>query len=121
MTTYEQDPDVLQWGLQLFDSDPYSSCGYYGSIMQGDVDHYHGHYFEGDNYDTECSNIENDELIAQALQEELSQLAVVEAPGSSDEELERLQLSVVSQDWLGQSLNNSGSGISKFNHLKLII
>ncbi|KAG6631833.1 OVARIAN TUMOR DOMAIN-containing deubiquitinating enzyme 12-like isoform X1 [Carya illinoinensis] len=110
MTTYEQDPDVLQWGLQLFDSDPYSSCGYYGTIMQGDMDHYHGHYFEGDNYDTECSNIENDELIAQALQEELSQLAVVEAPGSPDEELERLQLSVVSQDWLGQSLKNSGSG-----------
>ncbi|XP_035541263.1 OVARIAN TUMOR DOMAIN-containing deubiquitinating enzyme 12-like isoform X6 [Juglans regia] len=61
MTTYEQDPDVLQWGLQLFDSDPYSSCGYYGTIMQ----------------------------------------QVVEAPGSPDEELERLQLSAISQDWLG--------------------
>ncbi|XP_040992325.1 OVARIAN TUMOR DOMAIN-containing deubiquitinating enzyme 12-like isoform X6 [Juglans microcarpa x Juglans regia] len=60
MTTYEQDPDVLQWGLQLFDSDPYSSCGYYGTIIQ-----------------------------------------VVEAPGSPDEELERLQLSSISQDWLG--------------------
>ncbi|XP_062173123.1 OVARIAN TUMOR DOMAIN-containing deubiquitinating enzyme 12-like isoform X3 [Alnus glutinosa] len=97
MISYEQDPDIVRWGLQLFNSDPYSSCGYYDTTIPDDVDYYHGQYFEEDNYDTECSNVENDELIAQALQEELSQLAVAEAPGSSDEELEHLQASAFSQ------------------------
>lgn len=119
MISYEQDPDIVRWGLQLFNSDPYSSCGYYGTIIPDDADYYHGQYFEEDNYDTECSNVENDELIAQALQEELSQLAVAEAPGSSDEELEHLQASAFSQGWLGQSMGNYGSGIAKFNNIKL--
>ncbi|GLT54834.1 hypothetical protein SLA2020_279980 [Shorea laevis] len=110
MISYEQDSDIVQWGLQLFDSDPYSSCGYYGTILPDDVDYYHGQHFDEDNYDTECSNVENDELIAQALQEELSLLAVAEAPGSSDEELKHLQVSAFSQGWLGQSMGNYGSG-----------
>lgn len=118
MTTYEQDPDVVRWGLQLFDSDPYSSCGYYGTIMQPDVDYYHGQYFKEDNYDTECGNLENDELIAQALEEQLSQLTIVESPGYPDEELELLQVSSFSQDWVEQSMGNCSSGISMFQELK---
>lgn len=114
MTTYEQDPDVVRWGLQLFDSDPYSSCGYYGTIMQPDVDYYHGQYFKEDNYDTECGNLENDELIAQAL----SQLTIVESPGYPDEELEHLQVSAFSQDWAEQSMGNCSSGISMFQEFK---
>ncbi|XP_075636108.1 OVARIAN TUMOR DOMAIN-containing deubiquitinating enzyme 12-like isoform X2 [Castanea sativa] len=110
MTTYEQDPDVVRWGLQLFDSDPYSSCGYYGTIMQPDVDYYHGQYFKEDNYDTECGNLENDELVAQALEEQVAQLTIVESPGYPDEELEHLQVSAFSQDWVEQSMGNCSSG-----------
>lgn len=114
MMTYEQDPDVVRWGLQLFDSNPYSNCSYYGTNMQDDVDYCHGPYFRAENYDTECNNLENDEIIAQALQEELSQLTVVEAPGSPDEEFKHLHVSAFSQNWLGQSMGNCGSGIARF-------
>ncbi|RVW97279.1 OTU domain-containing protein [Vitis vinifera] len=91
MITYEQDPDVVRWGLQLFDGDPFSNCGYGGTIVQNDVSYYDGPYFKEDHYDNECSNVENDEIIAHALQEELSQLAVDEAAGLSHEVVEDLQ------------------------------
>uniref|UniRef100_A0A5B7AWF5 ubiquitinyl hydrolase 1 n=1 Tax=Davidia involucrata TaxID=16924 RepID=A0A5B7AWF5_DAVIN len=106
MITYEQDPDVVRWGLQLFDGDPFSNCGYCGTITQNDEDYYHEQYFKEDYYDTGCSNVENDELIAQALQEELSQLSVAEAPGSPHEGVEHLQASFYPPDWLDQSMGN---------------
>lgn len=37
MITYEQDPDVVQWGLRFFESDPCSDCGYGDSDIQDDV------------------------------------------------------------------------------------
>lgn len=108
MLTYEQDPDVVKWGLQLFDGEPYSSCGYYGTIAQNDADHYHGHYYKEDNhYNIECSNVEHDELIA------LSQLAVEEVPDSSDEVVEHLQASVYQEEWLDHSMRNCNSGTVK--------
>ncbi|KAK9279750.1 hypothetical protein L1049_013432 [Liquidambar formosana] len=112
MITYEQDSDVVRWGLQLFDGDPFSNCGYCGTITQEDADYYHGQYLRDDQYETEFSNVENDELIAHALQEELSRLTVAEVPESSLEGAENLQVSIFShEDWLGQSMGNYGSGI----------
>lgn len=105
MLTYEQDPDVVRWGLQLFDSDPYSNCGYLGTVIQDDCDgdYYHqAQYFKQESYDSDSDsrNVENDEVIAHALQEELSQLAILDEPGSTDEEgIEHLQVSGFSQDW----------------------
>ncbi|EXC22889.1 hypothetical protein L484_007498 [Morus notabilis] len=105
MLTYEQDPDVVRWGLQLFDSDPYSNCGYLGTVIQDDCDsdYYHqAEYFKQESYDSDSDsrNVENDEVIAHALQEELSQLAILDEPGSTDEEgIEHLQVSGFSQDW----------------------
>ncbi|GKV47323.1 hypothetical protein SLEP1_g54233 [Rubroshorea leprosula] len=92
MTTSEQDSYVVQWSMQLFDCDPYAN--------------YHGQYFKEDHYDTECCNVENDELIAHALQQELSQLSVVEEQGSPNEG----QVSGYQQDWVCQSIGNYGSG-----------
>ncbi|XP_021812329.1 OTU domain-containing protein DDB_G0284757-like [Prunus avium] len=110
MLTYEQDPDVIRWGLELFDGDPYSNCGTYGTVNQDDANYYQGLYFKQDVYDTDCRNVEYDELFAHALQEELSLLAIEEEPGASPEEVEHLQLSVFPQDWLQQSIGNYGSG-----------
>ncbi|KAJ6699170.1 CYSTEINE PROTEINASE SUPERFAMILY PROTEIN [Salix purpurea] len=79
MVFYEQDSGVIQWGLRLLDGDPPFYSGYYGdaTIVQSD-DGYHGHYAR-DHYDiTDCSHVENDEMIARTLQEEFSQLAVTE-------------------------------------------
>ncbi|KAJ9178078.1 hypothetical protein P3X46_009993 [Hevea brasiliensis] len=110
MITHEQDPDVLQWGLQLFESNPYSNYIYCDTATQDGVDFYGEQLFKEDYYNTDCCNIEHDELIAHALQEELSQLSVVEAPKSPHEEDEPLQVSSFQLDWHNQSMDNYGSG-----------
>ncbi|EEF32965.1 cysteine-type peptidase, putative [Ricinus communis] len=113
MITHEQDPDVVQWGLQLFESNPYSNYMYCDTtITQDDVDYYVGQHFkEEDYYDTECCNVEHDELIAHSLQEELSQLSVAESPKSPDEGgNDNLQISSFQSDWHGQSMENYASG-----------
>lgn len=108
MITHEQDPDVVRWGLELFDGNPFSNYGYCGNVAHDEIQYYQGQCFDVDNYDKAC-NIENNELIAQTLQE-LSQLAVAE-PVSFDEGVENLQLSMCPQDWLSLSINNYGSGM----------
>lgn len=110
MITYEQDPDVVQWGLQLFDSDPYVNCRYGDTITPYDGDYYNGQHIMEDLYDIECYIIENDELFAQALQLELSKLAVAEEPESSHGGEENLQVSVFQQDWNNQPMGNCYSG-----------
>ncbi|XP_011018726.1 PREDICTED: uncharacterized protein LOC105121693 [Populus euphratica] len=83
MVIHEQESDVIQWGLRLLDGDPPFYSGYYGEAIVQSDDGYHGHYVR-DHYDiTDCSHVENDEMIARTLQEEFSQLAVTEENGYS--------------------------------------
>lgn len=110
MLTYEQDPDVVRWGLQLFDGDPYSNCGFFDSVNQDGTNYYQGQYYKEDMYDTDCGNVEYDELIAHALQEELSLLAIEEEPETSTEQVEHLQASVFPHDWLEHSNGGCCSG-----------
>ncbi|XP_065856874.1 OVARIAN TUMOR DOMAIN-containing deubiquitinating enzyme 10 [Euphorbia lathyris] len=92
MAVYEQDSDVLQWGLRLLDGDPHFYPGYYGSILQNE-DSYNGRYVR-DHYDiSDSTHVESDELIARTLQEEFSQLAVAEASGYSPAREENFQMS----------------------------
>ncbi|KAJ6871764.1 OVARIAN TUMOR DOMAIN-containing deubiquitinating enzyme 10-like isoform X2 [Populus alba x Populus x berolinensis] len=99
MVIYEQDSDVIQWGLRLLDGDPPYYSGYYGdAIIQSD-DGYHGHYVR-DHYDiSDCSHVESDEMIARTLQEEFSQLAVTEANEYSHGGEEHLHASVDEHPW----------------------
>ncbi|KAI8524096.1 hypothetical protein RHMOL_Rhmol13G0122800 [Rhododendron molle] len=106
MITYEQDPDVVRWGLQLFEGDPYSHCGYYGSLTENNTDYYHAQDFKEDQYDVGCNNVEDDEFIAHALQEQLSQLSVSEASGSPTDGGEKVQAPFYSHDWLGQPIQD---------------
>ncbi|XP_022986159.1 OTU domain-containing protein DDB_G0284757-like isoform X2 [Cucurbita maxima] len=106
MITHEQDPDVVRWGLELFDGNPFSNYGYCGNVDHDEIEYYQGQCFDADSYDKIC-NIENNELIAQTLQE-LSQLAVAE-PVSFDEGIENVQLSMCPQDWFSLSINTFGS------------
>ncbi|KAL3828479.1 hypothetical protein ACJIZ3_017281 [Penstemon smallii] len=101
MITYEQDPDVVRWGLQLFDGDPYSSYGYCGSLTQINTDYYPGHYLKGYDYEEECRNSGNNDLIFNSLHEDLSQLSITE-PNKSFQET-----SFGSQDWFPQSLGGN--------------
>lgn len=107
MITHEQDPDVVRWGLELFDGNPFSNYGYCGNIHD-EIQYYQGQCLDVDNYDKACT-IENNELIAQTLQE-LSQLAVAE-PVSFDQGTENVQLPTCPQDWFSLSINAYGSGM----------
>ncbi|KAI6669405.1 hypothetical protein NL676_004290 [Syzygium grande] len=110
MISHDQDHDFVQWGLQLFDSNPYSNCGYCSTLTQDNLDYYPGPYFEEDDFTMDCGNVDSDELIAHALQEELSQLAVTETDQSAHEESEQLQPSFVLHNWPDQSIQNYASG-----------
>lgn len=130
MITYEQDPDVVRWGLQLFDSNPYNNCGYGGTVVSDNVDYYHEQSLKDDHYEVDCCNIENnevnevdccnvehDELIAQSLQEELSQLAIAEATEAACGDEDNLELTIYEQEFISQSIANCYSGM----HISLMI
>lgn len=110
MISHDQDHEFVQWGLQLFDSNPYSDCGYCSTVTKDNLDYYQGPYFEEDDYSMECVNVDSDELIARVLQEELSQLTVTEADQSVHEEPEQLQPPFFLHDWPDQSIQNYASG-----------
>ncbi|TKY52968.1 Ovarian tumor, otubain [Spatholobus suberectus] len=109
MGLYEHS-DVVQWGINLFDSDPAYSPGYYGDIIQHDTsDVYNGHYFHS-HYDTESNQIENDEIIARALQEEFSRLDIAECSRYSQTNEEQFHASEPAYDWHNTSMMNYCSG-----------
>ncbi|KAL5721655.1 hypothetical protein ACHQM5_005274 [Ranunculus cassubicifolius] len=131
MITYEQDPDVVRWGLNLLEGDQYSNPPYCGNSTQLDPNYYSEFYSSEDHHvhyndvestqadlstqiDFEQSNVENDEMIAHAFQEELSQLAVAEAAGSKVGE-EHLQASILAQDWLGPSSRDYNPDLERGN------
>ncbi|MQM07565.1 hypothetical protein Taro_040404, partial [Colocasia esculenta] len=112
MIMYEQDPDVLRWGLHLLHghSDPYQNSGYCVNTTQNDTCYYDREYAGEGNFGTGQTTVENDEVIAHALQEEFSQLAIAEASGLAHENEEHVQTSVLTQDWYGSTMRNFVSG-----------
>lgn len=111
MISYEQDPDVVRWGLQLFDASPYSNCRYCGAVTQDNVDCYHEHYFKEENYNNDFTNIDNGEVMAQALQQQLSQLAVTEASESSYDWSGNMLQSNSLQEWHSHPINSYFPGM----------
>ncbi|CAL5350958.1 unnamed protein product [Camellia sinensis] len=106
----EPDSDVVRWGLHFLDVDQIFNSNYDGDNSRGDGSICHDQYTRDNNYDTECSNVENDEIIAHALQEELSQLSIEEVSESSHAGEEHLQASTIAPDWLSPSSRNHYSG-----------
>ncbi|KAI3416672.1 uncharacterized protein J3R85_015234 [Psidium guajava] len=103
MTIYNQDPDVLRWGLHLLDVCSISNAGSCGSVTQFDPDLSSVEYVREGYVEAEQPgyvNTENDELIAHAFLEERSRLALEEASGAPTSGNERLQASVLTHDWL---------------------
>lgn len=111
MTFQEQDPDVVRWGLHhLMEVCSVTNGGSPAVFTHYDKDISSVEYVsEGycvPNYvnveNDEISNyVENDEMIAQALQEELSRLALEENHGSSGNNQQKE--SVLAQDWVSPS------------------
>uniref|UniRef100_A0A5B7AXF3 ubiquitinyl hydrolase 1 n=1 Tax=Davidia involucrata TaxID=16924 RepID=A0A5B7AXF3_DAVIN len=115
MITYEQDPDVVRWGLHLLDVCSISNSGSPGASTKYEdlpqveyvEEGFLGKYVEEGYYETKHDNLENDETIAHALQEELSRLAAVEASESPNVGEEHVQASILAQDWLNISKSHS--------------
>ncbi|GFQ03794.1 rubisco large subunit-binding protein subunit alpha chloroplastic [Phtheirospermum japonicum] len=104
MITYEQDPDVVRWGLQLFDGDPYSNCGY---CAQHNTDCYPGHYLKGYQYDGNGNYAgDNNDITINNLHDELSRLSVIEPIKSFQDGVENQQTPFCPQDWFPQPLGN---------------
>ncbi|CAI9105017.1 OLC1v1003845C2 [Oldenlandia corymbosa var. corymbosa] len=100
MITHEQDPDVVRWGLQLFDGDPYSNSSYYGSLPQNSTACYENHYI------TEFNGAEHSELTANSLQEQFSQFSLSEQSPNFPDGVGNAQASFYQQDWFGPPVAN---------------
>ncbi|KAF7811835.1 OTU domain-containing protein [Senna tora] len=97
METYDMDPDVVRWGLHLLDVCTLSSSGSPSIVTHYDPDLSQVEYVrEGF---CQHANVENDEAVARAYQEELSRLDSMEASGLSNIEYQDVGASILSQDW----------------------
>ncbi|XP_048326324.1 OVARIAN TUMOR DOMAIN-containing deubiquitinating enzyme 9 isoform X2 [Ziziphus jujuba] len=107
MTAYDLDPDVVRWNLHLLDVCTLSNDTFGNMVTQYDADLSRVEYVR-EGY-IEPFNVENDEVIAKAYQEELSRLAKAEASGCPNLGEENLQASILAQDWLGPSKRHGDS------------
>lgn len=108
MATYKLDPDVERWGLHLLDVCTLANDTSHSTVTGYDADVSKVEYVR-EGYVVEPCNVENDEVIAHAYQEELSRLASAEASGRPDFDEERYQASIIAQDWLGPSKRHGSS------------
>jgi len=108
MIMYEQDPDVVPWGLHLLDVCRISTGSSPCSTIHFEKDLSQIEYVQEGYCVTKCNEVENDEIIAYAFQEELSRLAAAELSGSSQEE--HLQACILAQDWKSHSHGDCNFG-----------
>ncbi|XP_051130273.1 OVARIAN TUMOR DOMAIN-containing deubiquitinating enzyme 12-like [Andrographis paniculata] len=94
---HQPEPDATLWSF--FNIDNIFSNNYYGDSTQHDVKISHEQYTRDNHYETEYGNIENDEILAHALQEEMSQLSITESPELSHSGEEYLQSSTAVPNW----------------------
>ncbi|PIN03362.1 OTU (ovarian tumor)-like cysteine protease [Handroanthus impetiginosus] len=106
---YELDPDVVRWNLHLLDfcslgnnCSPQTITGYEKESSTTES-------VKEDFCNTTHASVENDEVIARALQEELSKLAAAEASVSVSSGQQHQQASVLAQDWCGPSRRHLNS------------
>ncbi|KAK4403898.1 OVARIAN TUMOR DOMAIN-containing deubiquitinating enzyme 9 [Sesamum angolense] len=109
----ELDPDVVRWGLHLIDVCSLTNDGSQRTITCYENDFSMTESVEEGFNDPAHSIVENDEVIAHALQEELSRLDAVEASGSTSSGEQYQKASVLAQDWIGPSGRHSNSVIKK--------
>jgi len=108
MATHDMDPDVVRWGLHLLDVCTLSHHGSPSILTHYDPDYSRVEYVREGFCQQEY--VENDEAVARAYQEELSQLDSMEASGIPDYQNEGMQGSVYTQDWPHSSNGNYNYG-----------
>nr|GMC86346.1 OTU domain-containing protein DDB_G0284757-like [Ipomoea batatas] len=110
---YEPESDSASGVLRFLGMDELFSCNGYGDSSQHAVEVWHEHYARESYNDTLYGEIDNDEVIAHALQEELSELSVTEAAEPSHRDT-YVQASTDVQPWSSPSRNyyTGHSGVS---------
>lgn len=116
----EPDSDVVKWGLHFLDVDQIFSSTYYGDSNQHDVNICHEQYNNGGNsyQENDFNNVQNDEMLAHSLQQELLDLSISDGNELSNPE-EHLQTSNDTQEWYTPSPDNYyyGNLLFKFQYL----
>lgn len=92
----EEDPDVVRWGLHHLDVCHMSGGGSPNITTHYDKDSSQTEYVREAYCEAKRDDVENDEVIARAFQEELTKVAANEASGSSHS-----QAYVLAQEWHG--------------------
>ncbi|CAN6462485.1 unnamed protein product [Victoria cruziana] len=110
MVTYEPDPYEI-WGLQILgDSYPFQTSTCLSSSPQNEPILYIEQFPRETQFSNRHDNVENDELLAYSLHEELNRLTVTEASGSGDSSEVHQGTSFLPEDWIGHSMAYSISG-----------
>ncbi|VFQ81501.1 unnamed protein product [Cuscuta campestris] len=113
MISYEQDPDVVRWGLQLFDGDPYSNYSYGAAIAQNGPDYYQNRhqdqYYKETIYNLASTPAQN-EYNACALEEELSQLSISEPHSDIHPVIDHTQTPYYSHGWFSPPMDSYAFG-----------
>ncbi|KAL0403494.1 UNVERIFIED_CONTAM: OVARIAN TUMOR DOMAIN-containing deubiquitinating enzyme 9 [Sesamum radiatum] len=110
ISMYELDTDVVRWGLHLIDVCSLTNDGSQRTITCYEKDFSMTEAVEEGFNDPAHPMVENDEVIAQALQEELSRLDVIEESGSASSGEQYQKASVLAQDWVSPSGRHLNSG-----------
>lgn len=113
---YDLDPDVVRWGLHLIDVCSLTNNGSPQTVTCYEKDLSRTDTVKEGFCSTKDCVVDNDEVIARALQEELSRLAVAEASGSASSGEQHQKASILAQDWLGPSGRHFSSGMENPNY-----
>lgn len=97
----EPEYDAARGVLSFLDVDQLFSSNYYGDSTQHDIEICHEQYSTENPYHPSYCNVDNDEVIAHALQEEWSELYITEDAQSSHADDQYLQASTGVQHWHG--------------------
>lgn len=97
----EPEYDAARGVLSFLDVDQLFSSNYYGDSTQHDIEICHEQYSTENPYHPSYCNVDNDEVIAHALQEEWSELCITEDAQSSHADDQYLQASTGVQLWHG--------------------
>lgn len=112
MNAYQLDPDVMRWGLQhLIDVCSISNDGAPETIICYKEDLSRTESVKEGYFNPTHFYVENDEVIAHALQEELSRLADADTSGSTSAGQQYKNESILAQDWLGHSGRHLNTGM----------
>ncbi|GFP97010.1 otu domain-containing protein ddb_g0284757 [Phtheirospermum japonicum] len=111
MTTYQLDPDFVRWGLHLIDVCSLSNDGSPQTLTCYENDISRTESVTEGFYNPTCSFVESDEIIALALQEELSKLAASDASGFTNHSSPGFQCNQEKKEKEDFSFENECQGI----------